>query len=75
MSGTIFLDKVKAGSRVTLKEIRNPQVAYQLLRAGFFRGSTVRCVHHIRSGPVIIYRRGTRFALGADVAHQILVEP
>ncbi|MFB6110530.1 MAG: ferrous iron transport protein A [Halodesulfurarchaeum sp.] len=70
MRGT--LTDISAGASFEIEQVGDDDLRAKLRRLGFLDGR-VDCRNHLRKGPVVVSRRGTELALGADVAAQIRI--
>lgn len=63
------------GSRYEVREIRlEDKVRRRLQMLGLTKGTEVSVLNNKKSGSVIMKVRGTRFAIGRQIAEGILVE-
>jgi ferrous iron transport protein A len=70
--GTTLAD-VAAGTSFAIEAVGDDDLRAKLRRLGFLDGR-VDCRHRLRKGPVIVSRRGTDLALGADVATDVRIQ-
>lgn len=71
---TIPLAFARPGSRVRVVSVSGGRGAYRrLLELGIVPGEVLKVVFN-NSGPVIVERGGTRFAIGRGVAAKVMVE-
>lgn len=69
-----LLDSKTGGTYTVLRIELERDVSRRLQALGFTQGTRVSVLNRKKSGSVIIYVRGTRFAVGKQIAEGILVK-
>ena len=68
------LGDLKRGEVVLIKHIGNDLVRAQAIRFGIAEGSEVSVEEVLRLGPVILQRGNMHYAVGRNLAREIVVE-
>jgi len=68
------LDRVKAGQKLLIKSIKNPQIRAQAIRFGISEGSEAICEQVLPAGPVVLRRNRQEIAIGRSLAREIGIQ-
>lgn len=72
---TTFLSEAKEGQNLTVRNITNEEITWQLLRFGLEEGSRIKVEKNIAGGPVIVSKNQLEIAIGRKIAQVIEAEP
>lgn len=76
LNNSMTLENGRIGSKYIVEDIKlESGIMRRLQMLGLTQGTSIELLNKKRSGSVIFKVRGTRFAIGSDVAKGILIEP